>query len=168
MADLLARSPEYPAVPDAGRRDYRTTFSDSAGVVGVRSGWRPGAHDGQSVCVAEMFRTVPWPFTNGLFPARLGAVVQRSVLDGDEPARVVIHAEDGSWLIGDGINDPNEGGASIATHIAHAIEHNSSINELVTLPPGHVAIRSDRGRAVDRRTPRLAGRRRLVGQSRAA
>jgi len=90
-----------------------------------------------------MFQHVPWPFPEGSFPASLGAVLQRTVLDGDEPARVVIHTEDGSWLIGDGITDPNEPGASIATHISHAIEHNSSVNELATLPPGHVATRDD-------------------------
>ena len=105
----------------------------------------PGYRTGQSSSVAEMFRTLPWPFTSGSFPETLGAVVQRSVLDGHEPARVVIHSEDGSWLIGDGFNDPNEEGASIATHIAHALERNSSINELVNLPPGHVATRPGPG-----------------------
>ena len=89
----------------------------------------------------EMFQHLPFPFAHGRFPAELGAVVQRTVLDGDEPAREVIHAADGSWLVGDGVNDPNEPGAVVATHIWHAIERNSSLSELANLPPGHIAVR---------------------------
>jgi hypothetical protein len=36
-----------------------------------------------------------------------------------------VHTQDGSWLIGDGVNDPNLSGASVATHIWHAISTNS-------------------------------------------
>jgi hypothetical protein len=34
------------------------------------------------------------------------------VLDGSEPAREVIHADDNSWMVGDGVNDPKEPGAA--------------------------------------------------------
>jgi hypothetical protein len=90
-----------------------------------------------------MFRHLPFPFESDEFPAQLGAVVQCTVLDGRELAREVIHAEDGSWLVSDGVNDPNLPGASIATHIWHAIERNSSMASLASMPPGHIAKRSN-------------------------
>jgi hypothetical protein len=93
----------------------------------------------------EMFQHLPSPFEDQRFPSGLGALVQRTVLSGKQPAREVIHAPDGSWLIGDGVNDPNLPGASIATHITHAIETNSSIAQLATMPPGHIAQRSGPG-----------------------
>lgn len=93
----------------------------------------------------EMFQHLPFPFEDGQFPSALGAVVQKTVLSGQRPAREVIHAPDGSWLVGDGVNDPNLPGASIATHIAHAIQRNSSIASLAQMPPGHVAQRPGPG-----------------------
>ncbi|GAB3086856.1 hypothetical protein [Isoptericola nanjingensis] len=93
----------------------------------------------------EMFRILPFPFRDDRFPPSLGAVVQTTVLDGVEPAREVVHFSDGAWAIGDGRNDPNVPGASIATHIAHAIERNSSIATLATMPPGFIAKRSGPG-----------------------
>lgn len=93
----------------------------------------------------EMFRRMPFPFADDVFPAQLGAIVQRTVLSGDEPAREVIHTVDGSWLIGDGVHDPNELGAVVATHIWHAIERNSSIADLADLQPGSVATRGGPG-----------------------
>ncbi|HEX4901510.1 MAG TPA: hypothetical protein VFV42_01785 [Acidimicrobiales bacterium] len=92
--------------------------------------------------MADMVRHLPFPFPDDEFPAELGAVVQRSVLDGVEPAREVIHTDEGDWLIGDGVNDPNVPGASVATHIWHAIERNSSIAALADLRPGQIATRS--------------------------
>jgi hypothetical protein len=90
---------------------------------------------------SEMSRTLPWPFARDEFPPPLGAVVQRTVLDGTMPALVVGHSSNGDWYVGDGVNDPNEPGAALATHIAHVIESNSSIGSLATLPPGHEATR---------------------------
>ena len=90
---------------------------------------------------SEMVRTLPWPFTGDQFPPALGAVVQRTVLEGTLPALVVGHSRTGDWYVGDGVNDPNELGAAVATHIAHAIESNSSIRTLASLPPGHEATR---------------------------
>ncbi len=89
----------------------------------------------------EMFQHVPFPFADGRFPHHLGAVVQTSVLDGHEPAREVIHSDDNSWLIGDGIHDPNLPGASIATHIRHVIDADPTLEEMAGLPIGHIATR---------------------------
>jgi hypothetical protein len=94
---------------------------------------------------SEMFRYLPFPFDGDVFPRNLGAVIQRTVLNGDQPAREVVHAQDGSWLVGDGVNDPNEPGAAVASHIWHAIHRNSSIAELAAMPPGHIAARADPG-----------------------
>jgi hypothetical protein len=74
-----------------------------------------------------VFRHLPFPFEGGVFPANLGAVVQRTVLLGHEPAREVIDADDGSGAVADGVNDPNLPGVSVVTHIAHVIERNSSV-----------------------------------------
>lgn len=92
-----------------------------------------------------MIRFHEWPFPGGTFPDDLGAVVQRTVLDGHEPARLVIHAADNSWLVGDGLHDPNVPGAVVATHIWHVIERSSSVVSLADLPPGMQARRSDPG-----------------------
>jgi hypothetical protein len=92
-----------------------------------------------------MFQHLPFPFEDGQFPRTLGAVVQKTILSGQQPAREVIHAPDGSWLVGDGVNDPNLAGASSATHIAHAIQQNSSIASLAQMPPGHIAQRPGPG-----------------------
>jgi hypothetical protein len=64
----------------------------------------------------------------------------KTVLDGSRPALHVAHFPDGDWAIGDG-DDPNALGSCIATHIWHAIERNSSIKELASMPPGHAADR---------------------------
>jgi hypothetical protein len=88
-----------------------------------------------------MVRQVPWPFPDGTFPRHPGAVVQQTVIDGFMPALVVIHTDDNGWLIGDDVNDPNQPGAVVATHIWHAIEQNSSIETLADLPPGYQARR---------------------------
>ena len=93
----------------------------------------------------EMFQRLPFPFDGDVFPAALGAVIQRTVLDGSEPAREVTHTFDGSWLVSDGVNDPNPPGASVATHIWHAIKHNSSVRSLASMPPGHIAKREGPG-----------------------
>jgi hypothetical protein len=92
-----------------------------------------------------MFRSLPFPFEGHVFPRSLGAVVQRSVLNGEQPAREVIHAEDGSWLVGDGVNDPNEPDAATVAHMWHVIELDSSVASLATLPAGQVATRAGPG-----------------------
>jgi hypothetical protein len=93
----------------------------------------------------EMFRHLPWPFPDGRFPTQLGALVQATVLSGEQPARLVIHSSDNDWLIGDGINDPNGPGGSIATHLGHVLNGNSSLATLADLPPGWEATRTAPG-----------------------
>lgn len=93
----------------------------------------------------EIHQHLPFPFERGQFPSDLGAVVQGTVLSGDIPAREVVHTPDGSWLIGDGVSDPNLPGASMVSNISHAVQWNSSIAELATMGPGHIAERSDPG-----------------------
>ena len=80
-----------------------------------------------------MFPSLPFPFERDVFPRTLGAVVQRSVLNGEQPAREVIHADDGSWLVGDGVNDPNEPDAATVAHIWHVIELDPSVASLASL-----------------------------------
>ena len=91
--------------------------------------------------MADMVRRRPWPFPGGRFPDDLGAVVQRTVLDGRLPALVVAHAEDGDWMVGDGVNDPNEPGATTATHMRHVVALDPSVGTLAELPPGRRADR---------------------------
>lgn len=90
---------------------------------------------------AEMDRHIPFPFPGNAFPATLGAVVQRTVLDQIEPARLVIHDIDGDWAIGDGVNDPNLPNACLATHIVHVLSLDPTLADLAALPPGHQAVR---------------------------
>ena len=86
-----------------------------------------------------------WPFPDGRFPADLLAVVQRTVSDGRLPALVVVHDDEDDWLIGDGVNDPNEDGASIVCHVQHITAADPTIEDLAGLPPGHAAERSALG-----------------------
>jgi hypothetical protein len=95
----------------------------------------------------EVFRDIPWPFWDGRFPADLGAVVQLTVLNGELPACVVVHTGDNSWLVGDGVNDPNAEGAVAVACMTHVAELHSSVNELVSLPPGWEAVRDGPGQA---------------------
>lgn len=94
---------------------------------------------------AEIFQRLPFPYEGGRFPSHLGAFVQRTVLAGELPAREVIHTPDGCWAIGDGVNDPNLPGASEIAHIRHAVTLNSSLADLATMPPGHIAERGGPG-----------------------
>lgn len=89
-----------------------------------------------------MFRHLPFPFPDGRFPSQLGAVVQVTVLEGVEPAREVIHSDDNSWLVGDGVNDPNLPSASVATHIWHVLKLDPTVAELASLPIGYIATRA--------------------------
>lgn len=95
--------------------------------------------------MADMVRRSPLVFPDGVFPPALGAVVQRTVLEGVEPAREVIHTAEGDRVVGDGVDGPNEPGATVATHMSHVVERNSSVAELTDLPPGHVAVREGPG-----------------------
>jgi hypothetical protein len=93
----------------------------------------------------DMVRSMPWPFEDWRFPAELGAVVMRTVLDGRRPALLVWHSEGNDWAVGDGIRDPNESGACVVTHIAHVVARDPTLAELAAMPPGTRADRPDRG-----------------------
>lgn len=96
--------------------------------------------------MSEMFRHRPFPFADGVFPQDLGAVVMKTVLDGQRPALHVVHTPDNAWAIADGLGDPNEPGACQVTHIWHVLATDPSLAELATLPVGFQADRDAPGR----------------------
>jgi hypothetical protein len=93
----------------------------------------------------EVFRHVEFPFPDGRFPPNLGAVVQRTVVDGTEPAREVIHTADNTWIVGDGVNDPNLPGAALVACVAPIARVDPAVAELAALPAGHIAERAGIG-----------------------
>lgn len=108
---------------------------------------RPRMSDTQpTVDPREMLRHVPFPFQDGRFPPQLAVLVQRTVADGEEPAREVIHSEDNSWLVGDRINDPNLPGAATIIHMHHLLRADPTLEALASLPLGHIAEREGPGR----------------------
>jgi hypothetical protein len=86
-------------------------------------------------------RYVPFPFPGERFPDDLGAVIQRTVLDGQHPARYVGHTAENDWVVGDGVDDPNADGACVAAHIRHVVDQDASLEALATLPIGFEARR---------------------------
>ncbi len=86
---------------------------------------------------------LPFPSEDRDFPADLGAIVQRSVLDGIQPARVVIHDADNDWLVGDGMTDPNAPDACVVARLRHIADRDPTVADLVSLPAGHIAERDD-------------------------
>jgi len=86
----------------------------------------------------EVFRHIPFPLRDGRFADALAAVIQRTVSDGDEPARQVIHTADNSGMVGDGVSDPDIDGAAIVACIAHLAP---AMADLATLPCGYIAVR---------------------------
>jgi hypothetical protein len=74
----------------------------------------------------EIFQHLPFPFPGGRFPLELGAVVQRTVLDGIEPAREVIHTADG---------------ACVVTGFRHVVDDDPTVEQLASIEPGHLAWR---------------------------
>ncbi|MGW4222919.1 hypothetical protein ACWEG1_05625 [Streptomyces bauhiniae] len=73
------------------------------------------------------------------------AIVQKTVSEGRFPALVVVHDDEGDWLVGDDTHDPNETGASHLVHLAHVLAHDPSLAALADLPLGHVATRHSAG-----------------------
>ncbi len=85
------------------------------------------------------------PITDGhaeVFPAKLGAVVQLTVMDGTEPVRLVIHDDQGDWLIGDGVNDPNLPGACKVICLNCVTAAHPTIAALAGMPRGQMAERA--------------------------
>jgi len=54
-----------------------------------------------------MIRYMPFPFPDGRFPPELWAVIQRTVLEGHEPAREVIHDEENNWVVASSLGRPH-------------------------------------------------------------
>lgn len=73
--------------------------------------------------------------------SELAGVVQRTVVRGELPARVVVHDDEGDWLIGDGVNDPNEEGACGIFHFTHIVRMDPSLMEVLDIPVGYAAFR---------------------------
>ena len=92
--------------------------------------------------MSVMERHVAFPFSGGRLPEILGAVIQRTVLDGIFPALYVAHTSENDWIVGDGINDPNTPGAATAAHIRHVADLDPTLEPLATLPAGSQALRA--------------------------
>ncbi|MFI7536297.1 hypothetical protein [Streptosporangium sp. NPDC049376] len=92
--------------------------------------------------MSEIIRRMTFPFSDGRFPSELGAVAQRTVISGELPALIVIHDDDGDWLIGDDVTDASDPEASVISHARHLVESDPSIEETVGLPYGYAARRS--------------------------
>ncbi|BDT84610.1 hypothetical protein GV791_22435 [Nocardia cyriacigeorgica] len=87
----------------------------------------------------EVLRGVAWPYPDGQFPQHLGIVVHRTVLEGEEPARLVTHWDDGDWTMADGVNDPNGNAALVC--VEHMVAMDDTLAPLATMPPGTQAWR---------------------------
>ena len=92
-----------------------------------------------------MEQHVAFPFSDERFPEILGAVIQRTVLEGTLPALYVAHTSENDWIVGDGINDPNVAEAAAAAHSRHVVDLNSTLEPLATLPLGFQAVRASIG-----------------------
>ncbi|WP_250008148.1 hypothetical protein [Actinoplanes sp. M2I2] len=94
----------------------------------------------------EVFQHVPFPFPDSSFPPQLGAMVQRTVADGELPALAVVHTADNSWIVLDGVNDPNLDGACVIDAMVHLVDDDPSLAVVARLEVGH---RADRQRPGD-------------------
>ncbi|MGC5054710.1 hypothetical protein ACLQ2S_25030 [Micromonospora sp. DT48] len=91
----------------------------------------------------EVVRGVAWPYPGNRFPQHLGVIVQRTVLEGTEPARSVVHDAEGDWLVSDDVNDPN--GNAVLVCMEHLVAADGTIAELAAMPPGTEAWRPNPG-----------------------
>jgi hypothetical protein len=89
----------------------------------------------------EIEQGIAWPFADNQFPEGLGVIAQRTVLDGREPVREVVHDAECYWLASDGVNDPNVDGAAVLVCMHHLTDVDLSVAALATMPPGTVAWR---------------------------
>jgi hypothetical protein len=121
---------------------HRGRLTRACGTLAVRRKQRSARHRYMAAPDArDMFRFVDWPFPDGEFPSHLGAVVMKSVLGGERPALHVVHLPDNGWAVADGIDDPNEEGATTVAHMHHLVTRDPALAELAALPPGCVADR---------------------------
>jgi hypothetical protein len=87
---------------------------------------------------------VDWPFENGEFPANLGVVAHRNLLEGAGQPRLVTHDQDGRWQALDGIT-PAEPDHAVVACMRCLIELHPELAELADLPPGWAAEREQPG-----------------------
>jgi hypothetical protein len=80
-----------------------------------------------------------------IFPSGLSAVVQKTVIRGEFPALVVVHDDEDDWLVGDGVNDPNEDDACGLYHMDHVVALDETIQEAAGLGVGFAAARDSAG-----------------------
>lgn len=71
----------------------------------------------------------------------VAGVVQKTVIYEGLPALVVVHDEDGDWLVGDGVHDPNEDGVCGVFHLAHLVQRDTTLVEAFRIPAGFAATR---------------------------
>lgn len=71
----------------------------------------------------------------------VAGVMQRTIINGEMPALIVVHDDEGDWLIGDGVNDPNEDGACGIYHLSQVVSLDESLAEVMNLPAGFAATR---------------------------
>jgi hypothetical protein len=93
----------------------------------------------------NLVRRLWWPYPGGRFPVNLGALVQRTILDGQEPVRVVVHDRVRDWGVGDGIDDPDQPGASVVSSMWRLADADPTLQELATMAPGTLAYRESPG-----------------------
>src|SRR5512139_408165 len=55
----------------------------------------------------------------------------------------VVHTHDNSWLVGDGLNDPNLPGAVLVDSMTHIADNDPSVADLANLPLCHIAQRAE-------------------------
>ncbi|MET0415411.1 MAG: hypothetical protein ABW022_05260 [Actinoplanes sp.] len=72
-------------------------------------------------------------------------MVQRTVADGKLPALTVVHTADNSWIVLDGINDPNLDDACVIEAMVHLVEADPSLAATARLELGHRADREQPG-----------------------
>lgn len=77
---------------------------------------------------------MPFPYEGDRFPPALGAVVQNTILIGEQPAREVVHTPEGDWCVGDGINDPN------VFYTCYVVDGDSRARLLDLIPPKYADV----------------------------
>ena len=88
---------------------------------------------------------VDFPFTDGVFPADLGAFISRTVVEGRAAVLYVQHTHDNAWVLTDAVGDPNEEDALVVACIWHAIDQDPTLESMSELPCGVEAVRDFSG-----------------------
>lgn len=107
---------------------------------GQPDGWLPPPPTATSPW-GRAFAVNRWP-TNG--PAKDLAFVSVTVNEGREPVRFVKQFDDGDWSFLDGIG-PYDSDAIVLVHLDHILESDPGLVDLIDLPPGFEAYRTEPG-----------------------